>query len=161
MGDGAIPDLVGSERDVLLYYLDKMRTAVVRASDGLTDEQQCTSGVPSGTNLLGLIHHLTAVEVHWFRRVFLGENLDTDDTMQVSAEATRADVVAAYRQASASSDAIVRGCPDLSTLSRIANPGEEQNDSLRVIVAHMIEETARHAGHADILREQIDGETND
>jgi Protein of unknown function (DUF664) len=46
-----------------------------------------------------------------------------------------------------------------STMARIANPGEDQKDSLRIIVAHMIEETARHAGHADILREQIDGAT--
>jgi hypothetical protein len=51
--------------------------------------------------------------------------------------------------------------PDLSTLSAIANPGEDERNSLRVIAAHMIEETARHAGHADILRERIDGTTVD
>jgi len=59
-------DLIGSERDVLLYYLNKMRDAVVRTSAGLTDEQERTPGVASGTNLLGLIQHLTGVEVHWF-----------------------------------------------------------------------------------------------
>ena len=53
----------------------------------------------------------------------------------------------------------MRACPDLATMSRIANPGEDQLDPLRVIVAHMIEETGRHAGHADILRERIDGAT--
>ena len=61
----------------------------------------------------------------------------------------------------ARSDAIVAACPDLGTPAAIANPGEDAIDPLRVIVTHMIEETARHAGHADILREQIDGVTND
>ena len=76
------------------------------------------------------------------------------------AEVTRDEVVAAYRQACARSDEIVRACHDLSTMARIANPGEDETVSLRAIVAHLIEETARHAGHADILREQIHGATD-
>jgi uncharacterized damage-inducible protein DinB len=159
MGAGTIYEVAGSEREVLLYYLNKNRDAVVRTSEGLTDEQQRTPGVPSGTNLLGLIQHLTGVEEHWFQRVFLGEDRDTDDSMDVPAGATRDQVVAAYREACARSDEIVRACPDLSTMAKVVNPGEDQKDSLRVIVAHMIEETARHAGHADVLREQIDGAT--
>jgi hypothetical protein len=122
-------DLVGSERDVLLAYLNKMRNAVVRTSEGVTDYQVRRPGVPSGTK------------------------------MSVPADASRDDVVAAYRTACARGDEIVRACPDMSTMAAIANPGEEQKDSLRSIVAHMIEETARHAGHADILREQVDGAT--
>lgn len=160
MLDPTGPDLVGSERDVLLYYLNKNRDAVVRTSEGLTDELQRTPGVPSGTSLLGLIQHLTGVEMHWFERVFLGEERDIDDSMEVPVDATRDEVVAAYREACARSDAIVRAYPDLSTMAKIANPGEDQKDSLRRIVAHMIEETARHAGHADILRERIDGATD-
>jgi uncharacterized damage-inducible protein DinB len=157
MVDNTGGDLVGSERDVLLYYLNKMRDAVVRTSEGLTDKQQRSPGVPSGTNLLGLIQHLAGVEKHWFQRVFLGEDLDTDDSMDVPADVSRDEVVAAYREAGTRSDEIVRGCPDLSTMAKIANPGEDHKGSLRRIVAHMIEETARHAGHADILREQLDG----
>ena len=160
MFDHAVRDLVGSERDVLLHYLNKMRDAVVRTSEGLTDEHQRTAGVPSGTNLLGLIRHLTWVEEHWFRRVFLGEDRDTDDSMYVPDGEPREEVVTAYREACARSDEIVRACADLSTMAKIANPGEDQPVSLRRIVAHMIEETARHAGHADILREQIDGATD-
>jgi uncharacterized damage-inducible protein DinB len=160
MPENTGPDLIGSERDVLLYYLNKMRDAVVRTSEGLTDEQQRTPGVPSGTNLLGLIQHLTAVEEHWFQRVFLGEDRDTDDSMDVAVDTTRNDVVAAYRKACGRSDEIVLVCPDLSTTAKIANPGQDHTDSLRRIVAHMIEETARHAGHADILRERIDGATD-
>jgi uncharacterized damage-inducible protein DinB len=146
-----------SEREVLLRYLNKMREAVVRTSEGLTDEQARTPGVPSGTSLLGLVQHLTAVERHWFQFVFLGEGPAPDDSMEVPAGVTREELVAAYREACARSDEIVRACPDLATMSRIANPGEDQLDPLRVIVAHMIEETGRHAGHADILRERIDG----
>ena len=153
-------DLVGSERDVLLYYLNKNREVVVRTLDGLTDEQDRRPGVPSGTSLLGIVQHLTAVEEHWFRTVLLGEESAPDDTMAVPAGATRDAVIEACRVACARSDEIVRACPDLSTMAEVANPGEDEIDSLRRIVAHMIEETARHAGHADILRELIDGATD-
>ena len=155
MGD----DLVGSERDVLVYYLNRMRDAVVRVSEGLTDEQQRAAGVPSGTSLLGLVWHLTGVEQHWFRLVFLGEDIEVDMSMDVPPELSRADVVAAYRAACARSDEIIMTCPDLSTLAAIANPGEDVLCSLRRVTAHLIRETSRHAGHADILREQIDGAT--
>ncbi len=154
-------DWMGSERSVLVRYLDKVRDAVVRASEGLTDEEARRPGVPSGTSLLGLVAHLTEVEAHWFRRVFAGEELDLEMSMDVPAGATRDEVVAAYRSECARSDAIVLGCSDLGTRAAIANPGEDTIDPLRVIVTHMIEETARHAGHADILREQIDGVTDD
>jgi uncharacterized damage-inducible protein DinB len=161
MADTNELDLVGSERDVLINYLNKMRNAVVRTSEGLTEEQQRAPGVPSGTNLLGTVQHLTEVEAHWFRRVFLGEDFETDRTMNVPAGVTRELVVAAYRAECARSDEIIRACPDLSTLSRRKNRGEEWLDSLRRIAAHMIEETARHAGQCDILRELIDGTTDD
>lgn len=114
--------------------------------------------MPSGTSLLGLVRHLTGVEEHWFQRDFLGQDRAIDMSMTVAAGVTRDQVVAAYRQACARSDEIVRACPDLSTVAAIANPGKAHPVSLRRIVTH-IEETARHAGHADILREQIDGAT--
>ena len=159
MSDSAGREVAESEREVLLYFLTRVRDAVVRASAGLTAEQQRTPGVPSGTSLLGLIRHLTGVEEHWFQRVFLGQDRDIGISMTVPPGATRNQVVAAYRQACARSDEIVRACPDLSTVATIANPGVPHPVSLRRIVTHMIEETARHAGHADILREQIDGAT--
>jgi uncharacterized damage-inducible protein DinB len=156
------PDWIGTERDVLLHYLNKNRDAVVRVASGMTDAELRMPGVPSGTNLMGMIKHLTDVEAHWFRLVFLGEDLDLDtDDWEVPAGTTYDDVVAAYRSACTRSDEIVRACPDLGTLAAIANPGEDDLDPLRVIMTHMIEETARHAGQADILREQIDGVTED
>ena len=162
---------VGSEHDQLLRFLNKVRDAVVRASEGLYDDQQRIAGVPSGTNLLGLVQHLTWAEEHWFQCVFLGEEPSdhrladgqpwySSVSMRVPGNLTRDDVVAAYRNACARSDDIVHGCSDLSTLAQIPNPGQERRASLRMIVAHMIEETGRHAGHADILREQIDGATD-
>jgi uncharacterized damage-inducible protein DinB len=158
MGDNRDP--LVSEAEVLLAYLNKMRDAVVRTSEGLADDRLRAAGVPSGTNLLGLIQHLTGIEVHWFQRVFLGEDGEINKSMTVPAGVSSDDIVAAYRQACESSDEIVRGCTDLSTLAVGVNPGQEDlKVSLRSIVTHMIEETARHAGHADILREQIDGAT--
>jgi len=91
--------------------------------------------------------------------VFLGEDLAVEKSMQVPGGVSAADVVAAYRRACARSDENVRGCPDLGTVARAVNPGEPRRAALRRIVAHMIEETGRHAGHADILREQIDNVT--
>src|SRR5438128_11667065 len=88
VADTTGPDLIRSERDVLLRYLNKMRDAVVVTSESLTDEQLRTPGVPSGTNLLGLIRHLTGVEQHWFRLVFLGEKLMCNMSMDVPASLT-------------------------------------------------------------------------
>jgi len=116
--------------------------------------------VPSGTSLLGLVRHLTGVQVHWFRTVFRGEDALGDMSMDVPAGMTGGALVAAYRAACTESDAIVRSCADLSTMAAIPNPGQGDRASLRRILAHMLEETARHAGHADILREQIDGATD-
>jgi uncharacterized damage-inducible protein DinB len=107
----------------------------------------------------GLIQHLTGVEEHWFQRVFLGEDHESRKSMQVPAGESSEEVVAAYRRSCARSDEIVRGSPDLSTMARAVNPAEDRKATLRQIVAHMIEETGRHAGHADIPREQIDGAT--
>jgi uncharacterized damage-inducible protein DinB len=160
MGDDADRDLTESEADVLLFFLNRLRDAVVRDAAGLSDEQQRTPGVPSGTSLLGLIKHLTEVEKHWFQRVFFGADVSIDMSMEVPAGASPDEVVAAYRQACARSDEIVRACPDLSTLARTMNPGDSRIGTLRRILVHMVEETGRHAGHADILRERIDGATD-
>ena len=158
--DDADYDRKYTERYVLVVYLNKMREAVVRTTEGLTDEQVRATGVPSGTNLLGIVQHLTGVEEHWFGRVFLGEEHPVaNKSMQVPAGVTRDQMVAAYLGACERNDEIAQAHPDLSTRAAVPNPSEEQRDSLRVILGHMIEETARHAGHADILREQIDDAT--
>ena len=159
-----------AEHDDLLFFVNRLRDSVVRICSGPSDEQVRAPGVPSGTNLLGLVSHLTAMETLWFEGVFLGEAPDADGSMQVPGSRSRDAVLAAYRDACVRSDRIVRDCADLTTLSRgdarlpgstdrDALPDEIRRVSLRRIVVHMIEETGRHAGHADIIRERIDGTT--
>ena len=135
------PDLIHSERDVLMRYLRKHRNAVVAASEGLTDVQQRRPGVPSGTNLLGLVQHLTVVEIHWFRMVFLGEDVEGNDSMTVAPEATRARHRRCVPRRVCPQGRDHRRVPDLSTLAQRPNPGENDLDSLRLIMAHMVEET--------------------
>ena len=155
-----VPIANPSEVRVLLAYLQRVRDAVVASTDGLGDEVR-RAGVPSGTNLLGLIHHLTGVEQHWIQSVFLGDGRTADKGMEAPHGRSTVEVIAEYRRVCARNDEIVRVHPDLSTPAAVPNPGESQRDSLRVILTHLVEETARHAGHADILRELIDGTTND
>jgi uncharacterized damage-inducible protein DinB len=148
-----------SERETLLAYLDAMRDAVVRDCGGLDDDALRRPGVPSGTSLLGIVHHLTGVEQHWFQYVFLGEGPAPDKSFSPPPDRTADQVIAAYRDVCQRSNEIVRGCDDLTTLAAVVNPGEDALDPLRSILVHLVEETARHAGHADILREQLDGAT--
>lgn len=94
-----------------------------------------STSAPAGASVI-------TVEEHWCQRVFLGRGCDIDMSVDVPGGAIRDEVVAG-----------------LSTTAKIANPGEEKAVFMRRIMVHTIEETPRHAGHADILREQIDGAT--
>jgi hypothetical protein len=103
---------------------------------------------------LGLVKHLTQVEVVWFQYAFAGEDVGVP-----SAELADDDpdaVISAYRTAVRESNRIVAGCEDLCQLSVRAAVAPHPMP-MRWILVHMIEETGRHAGHADILREQVDG----
>src|SRR5690625_2508886 len=135
-----------TERFVLLAELGRGRRSVVRAAEGLSEQELRRAGVSSGTSLLGIVYHLTGVEQHWFPRVFLGERLEPDKSMTVPEDLSSGQVIEAYEHACQRSDEIVRGCSDLSARAAIPNPGEQERDSLRVILSHMVEETARHAG---------------
>lgn len=145
------------ERGTLLGFLDYLRASVVRKTGDLPDDVAQSPGVPSGTSLLGLVKHLTMVEVKWFQFAFAGWNVEVPAGLLEPGEAV-ADVVAAYERASARSNEIVAACPDLSR--RCRRPGVAPEPmTLRWVLVHMVEETARHAGHADILRERLDGST--
>ncbi len=96
MDDNQLSDLVNSERDVRLRVLNRVRTPVADACDLLTDEQIRQPGVLSGTNLLGIVQHLIAVERHWFQLMFLGNTVDVDFSMSVSLGVTRDDAVREY-----------------------------------------------------------------
>ncbi len=139
----------------MLHYLNKMRRALVKSNESLNETQLRHRGVPSGTSILGVIYHLADVERHWFRLVFLNEDIVCEMSMDVPPDIHSEEVIAAYLTACSDSDRIVGECPDLSTLATGTEPGRSQHRSLREILTHMIEETARHAGHVDILREQL------
>lgn len=131
-----------SEKDVLLGFLDYLRAGVAAKVEGVPEPRVRAPGVPSGTNLLGLVNHLTHVE----RATFLGERVtDWQATFHADPGDTVDDVLAAYRDATTRANEVVRAGP--------------VTPALRWALTHLIEETGRHAGHADILRELIDGTT--
>ena len=136
--------------DVILQVRG-LRASIAGKVDGAAEPQVRTPLVPSGTSLLGLLNHLTCVERWWF----LGTDVaDWSATFTVDATAGVAEVVERYREATRQADAVLDRCTDLAG----PLPGSRA-PSARWALAHLIEETARHAGHADILRELIDGST--
>jgi uncharacterized damage-inducible protein DinB len=158
-GDVRPPGLEADERTTLLAFLDYLREAVAAKAAGVPDEAARAAGVPSGTSLLGLVRHLTATEHNWFVWAYAGEGDDPlDDDAPPAPGETAGELLRAYREAAGRSNAIVAAC------DRLDRPGarslrETPPPTMRWILVHMIEETARHAGHADILRERIDGST--
>ncbi|OBB98851.1 mini-circle protein [Mycobacterium sp. 852013-50091_SCH5140682] len=146
------PPKTGSDETTTLRgFLDYLRTSIAAKVDGTPEPAVRTAAVPSGTNLLGLLQHLTHVE----RWIFLGEDVaDWQTTFHAPEADNVADVVARYRAAVADANQMLDGCGDLTA----PVPGRAA-PSLRWALTHMIEETGRHAGHADIIRELIDGST--
>jgi hypothetical protein len=149
------PRTGSSEAETLRGFLDYLRASMAAKVDGAPEPQVRTAGVPSGTNLLGLLNHLTSVE----RATFLGEKVaDWPATFQAAPADSVADVVARYRETVERANDVLDGCTDLGApLPRPEGPAP----SVRWALAHLIEETGRHAGHADILREMIDGSVGD
>jgi uncharacterized damage-inducible protein DinB len=154
----------GAEKESLQTSLRRCRSAVRWKTDGLDDEQLRRQMVPSGTSVLGLVKHLAAVEYSWFCDTFGRETEplpfvddDPDADLRVEAHETTADIMAFYDRACAAADAVIDEL-DVETLGQ-AWFGEPV--SLRWVLIHMIEETARHAGHIDIARELLDGVVGD
>ena len=148
---------------MLNVWLDYQRATLLRKCEGLEGADLVRRGVPpSGLSLLGIVRHMTLVEWHWFQHTFAGssepEPISTDEDRDADfndldpAEAM-ADFARFDEQCEASR-AIVAGAGSLDDL---AVSTKNWSVSLRWIMVHMIEEYARHNGHADLLREQIDG----
>jgi uncharacterized damage-inducible protein DinB len=149
------PRLAAAERETLLALLQYQRDSLIRKADGVDEVAARQSPVGSGTTLLWLLKHLAQAETRWVLIRFAGQNAPLpEDTVQP--DDTTASVIAGYRAASAEADAVVRRA-QLDELCR----GDDSADpvNLRWVLAHLLEETARHAGHADILCELIDGST--
>jgi uncharacterized damage-inducible protein DinB len=156
--------LVGGEKESLWAALDRHRDVVLWKLADLDDEQLRRVLVPSGTSLLGLVKHLASVEYGWFCDTFGRQSealpFDADDPeadLRVEPTDTTANLIAFYERARAAADQVISEL-DLDTVGR-AWWGDDV--SMRWVLIHMIEETARHAGHMDIARELIDGRTGD
>ncbi len=154
----ADPTLTGSEREQIESFLHANRTEIVGLLDGLTEEQARRRLVPSMTTLLGLVKHATFVERVWFdvalagrTRAEIGLPITVDESFVLVDEDTVESVSAEYRQACADADEIAAAF----SLDDLAIHNRRGPLSLRWIYLHMIEELARHAGHGDIIREQI------
>ncbi len=163
------PDLTPDERTALLQFLQYYRDTLAVKVDGLTDAQAANPACPpSILTLTGLVRHMAEVERHWFRRslraeyappIFYSEARPDGDLDLVDPTTSLADSIDAWQSEIVAADAILANAPDLDELATIDRHGRRPN--LRWILVHMIEEYARHAGHADLLRERIDGATGD
>jgi len=152
-----------TERAGLREFLEYKREALIDKLQGLTDEQARMTPTASSLSLLSLIKHSAIWERRWFQiivagRTFPGEwpevrSDEVDSTFQLAGEDAVETVVADYREQIAASNEIL----DSFDLDAPCAWPEMVNKNLRFVALHLIEETAHHAGHADIIRETIDG----
>jgi len=163
------PDLGGqaNERALLSGYLDWYRGVVENKVSALSLEDASRIMTPTGLSPLGIVKHLGDVEQSWFRERFAGEEIDTasrdEDPLgffRIEPDDTVGGIVAFYRDSTDHSRRIVATTPSLDDISVGVSPFYG-HVSLRWILVHVLEETARHAGHLDLMREQIDGQTGD
>lgn len=158
-----------SEKTTLLAFLGHQRNFLIRKASGLTDEQvRLASCPPSDLTLLGLVRHVAEVERGWAKRSFAGMEVerlfsrgahpdgDEDGDFHPPPDATMDEALAVMRAEANDADAIFREA-ELDEIER----GERGFYSLRWILIHLIEEYARHLGHADLIREAIDGQTGE
>ena len=160
----------GAEDQALLVFLAAQRAAVLSIVAGLDEDAWHRSIVPSGWTPAGLVEHLGGAEWHWFQGVVAGKHPEPapgeedlppyDPTAAFVCGQPSAEIMNFYRDQCASSDAVLAVTPlSAPPRGRHGVPGEDEPPDVRWIVLHMIEETARHAGHLDIARELIDGRT--
>jgi len=162
------PPITGGEKETLEAFLDYHRRTLLMKVEGIGDDELRRPMVPSGTSLLGMVKHLAYVERWWFGHCFAGADVtfpwsddDPDADWRVEADETTSAITALYDSECARGRSIVAEVDDLDRRAARAVGRRQEQPSLRWILIHMIEETARHNGHADILREMIDGTTGE
>ncbi len=149
----------GDELTTLLGFLQHQRDLVAWKLRDAPDDVLRSVSTPTGLTLHGAVRHLEHVERWWFRDVFAGEDdlpyawtdEDPDGELHVPADITMGQLLTAYAEESARCDAVVRAAASLAAVSA------RRDFSLRWILLHLVEETSRHLGHIDLLREQADG----
>ena len=161
-----LPPLNADERTTLESWLDFHRATLAMKCEGLDDKQAAEASVPpSGFTLTGLVQHLAEVERNWFQRVLAGQDAPPihdpqadpnapDGGFDLAEDATLAAALATWRTE-------IARARDLCAARVLTDTGRfmDQDVSLRWIYVHLIEEYARHNGHADLIRERIDGTT--
>ncbi|MBB3663118.1 hypothetical protein FB384_002022 [Prauserella sediminis] len=168
MNDRRVGGEPETQIETLLRYLQQARETLLWKLDGLGEYDVRRPLTPTGTNLLGLVKHAAGVEFGYFGEpvgrspqgapAWL-DGLDDDPLVDMWARSdeSREDVVALYRAAWANTDAVLTGS-DLGTRGHVPHWPEDRNPvTLHELAVHVIADTQRHAGHADILREQLDG----
>jgi uncharacterized damage-inducible protein DinB len=158
------------EKATLREYLSNYRLTLGMKCDGLDPEQLARRSVPPSTmSLLGLVRHMASVEHHWFERVLQGhpdrprlyrtaDDRDADFNAATGEQAVVDEAFASWKEQIARADAWLDDL-DEADLGREVPFGDDDTVSIRDVLVHMVEEYARHAGHADLLRECIDGRT--
>jgi uncharacterized damage-inducible protein DinB len=155
------------ERADLLRYLQMARESLVWKLDGLSEYDVRRPLVPTGTNLLGLVKHSASVELGYFGdsfgrasnepRPWLDEDAEVDEDMWAKPDESRDDIVNFYKRAWEHANATIDSLPLDATASVPWWPEDRRQTTLHRLLVHVIAETNRHAGHADIVRELIDG----
>jgi hypothetical protein len=146
------PDGSPDELELLLRWLSFLRGAVLRKAAGLTDDQARWQPDGKLIPLVGIVNHLTGVETRWIDGEMLGGPMSKPSDEYRPPSLTIADAISAYEARAKVTDATVRRLADLTTPSRYGH-----DTDLRFVLLHLINETARHAGHADAVRELLDG----
>jgi uncharacterized damage-inducible protein DinB len=154
---------LGDERTTLTGFLQRQRDLVAWKVREASDETLRGVRTGSGLTLHGIVRHLENVERSWFREVFAGQtglaydwtDDDRDAEFKPAADARMEDLLRAYAEETARCDEVIAAAPSLDAVSAT------RVFSLRWIIVHMIEETGRHLGHIDLLREQADGVTGE
>jgi uncharacterized damage-inducible protein DinB len=159
----AVPGRVGGEREALTQQLDFHRATLLRKLEGLDDEPLRRPMTASGLSLLGLVKHLAETEHGWFLKIYAGlaepdlfpSDGGPDADFRVSPEETADVLVGQYLRTCERARAVVAA----GELDDVVTTPSGAEANLRAILIHLIQETARHNGHADIIREAIDGAT--
>jgi uncharacterized damage-inducible protein DinB len=165
------PQNTGPELDQLNAFLDLQRATLLLKCEGLTREQFARTHPPSTLTLGGLLNHLALVEDSWFHVRFAGQpedqrwagidwDADPDYEFRTAADDEPDELRRRYTDACARSREVVANAASLDQLSVEAR-GNGAHFDLRWVMLHLIEETARHVGHADLIRESIDGVTGE
>ena len=164
---GQVPP-ISDERDGLLAYLDQQRHVLRVAAYGLTEEQARATPTRSALSVGGLVKHVAHTERGWLDTVLQRDRDDSDaedayeDSFRLREDETLADALAFLDEVATETGEVVAGLAldhPVPVPPAPWNPADVEAWSLRWVLLHLIEETARHAGHADIVREAIDGAT--